>query len=140
MYKIKPDSVLQLELPWPPTVNHYWGQRVAKGRITKFIGDKGVKFRKDVIEGVKPHLDHCEKHYGLGARLSMCVLISPPDRRRRDIDNLSKALLDALEHAGAYPDDEQIDSLMLIRNKDAIVKDGKIVVILGTCDGLAEIV
>ena len=32
----------------------------------------------------------------------------PPDNRRRDLDNAQKALLDALQHGGAYRDDSQI--------------------------------
>jgi hypothetical protein len=28
--------------------------------------------------------------------------LAPPDRRRRDIDNVQKPLLDALQHGGAY--------------------------------------
>jgi crossover junction endodeoxyribonuclease RusA len=37
------------------------------------------------------------------------------DRRRRDLDNVQKALLDALEHGGVYRDDAQIDLLVVER-------------------------
>ena len=37
----------------------------------------------------------------------------PPDNRRRDIDNVQKALLDALQHGGAYADDSQIVRLSI---------------------------
>jgi crossover junction endodeoxyribonuclease RusA len=43
----------------------------------------------------------------------------PPDRRRRDLDNLAKPTLDALEHAGVYEDDSQID-LLIIRRRDVV--------------------
>lgn len=137
MYKIKPDSVLHLDLPWPPTINHYWGERVVKGRITRYIGPKGLVFRAKTVDATREHLKHAQQHFGKGTRLAVCIHIYPPDRRRRDIDNLAKATLDALENAGIYPDDEQIDSLTLIRDKDAIVKGGAITVIIGTCDGVA---
>jgi len=39
----------------------------------------------------------------------------PPDRRRRDLDNLLKSVLDALEHAGVYADDSQVDLLVVRR-------------------------
>ena len=55
----------------------------------------------------------------------LCVQIElfPPDRRRRDCDNALKALLDALQHAGAYHDDSQIVWLLVV--KDEVVKGGR---------------
>jgi crossover junction endodeoxyribonuclease RusA len=38
-----------------------------------------------------------------------------PDRRRRDLDNLLKAVQDALAHAGVYDDDSQIVDLRIRR-------------------------
>lgn len=49
------------------------------------------------------------------SRLAMTIHLTPPDKRRRDIDNSAKAVLDALMHAGVYRDDSQIDDLHLIR-------------------------
>ena len=40
---------------------------------------------------------------------------APPDKRRRDLDNILKALLDSLVHAGVLIDDEIIDELHIIR-------------------------
>ena len=48
-------------------------------------------------------------------RLSMHVSLFPPDRRKRDVDNVLKSLLDACEHAGCYESDSQIDELHIIR-------------------------
>ena len=36
-----------------------------------------------------------------------------PDNRRRDLDNLLKATLDGLAHAGVYEDDSQIVDLRI---------------------------
>ncbi len=44
----------------------------------------------------------------LVGRLAVEVEVFPPDNRRRDVDNVIKALLDALQHGGAYLDDSQI--------------------------------
>ena len=37
----------------------------------------------------------------IGGRLAVQVEVFPPDNRRRDIDNVFKALLDAMQHGGA---------------------------------------
>lgn len=47
------------------------------------------------------------------ARLRVVLILNPPDRRRRDVDNYSKGLLDAFTHAGIWADDEQIDELLI---------------------------
>lgn len=99
--------VLILELPWPPSINHYW-------RHTKnghYISKEGQAYRELV-------LFRCLKHRQLftkSDRLSIYIDASPPDKRKRDLDNVLKSLLDALQHGGLYPDDSQIDRLSIER-------------------------
>ena len=100
------DVVIKLQLPYPPTVNHYWG--VAGKR--RFVGTKGREFRQAVLEAS----EGVQKAEG---RLCMRIELYPPDRRIRDIDNITKALLDACMHAGCYEDDSQIDELHIIRRE-----------------------
>lgn len=45
----------------------------------------------------------------------MTLLVCVPDKRKRDLDNVAKATLDALQHAGLYDDDSQIDELRIVR-------------------------
>jgi crossover junction endodeoxyribonuclease RusA len=53
------------------------------------------------------------------------IIIYPPDKRKRDMDNIKKALFDALQHAGLYYDDYQIcDDHTIRMNK--VVKGGLI--------------
>ena len=53
------------------------------------------------------------------------IIIYPPDKRKRDMDNIKKALFDALQNAGLYKDDCQIiDDHTIKVNK--IVKGGLI--------------
>lgn len=44
------------------------------------------------------------------------ILAHPPDRRRRDLDNLTKAILDSLVHAKVIVDDGLIDRLVIERS------------------------
>lgn len=54
----------------------------------------------------------------LTGRLDVAILLHPPDKRRRDIDNFGgKALLDALCYGGVYLDDSQIDILYIERGE-----------------------
>ncbi len=59
-------------------------------------------------------------------RVSVSITVHPPDRRRRDLDNLLKGPLDALEHAGVYLDDGQIDRLEIERGD--VMRGGRVVV------------
>ena len=58
--------------------------------------------------------------------LDVDVKVYPPDKRRRDVDNVQKALLDAMEHGGAYGDDSQIVRLAI--EKGTPVSGGKTLV------------
>ena len=53
--------------------------------------------------------------HALEGRLAVHIALFPPDRRKRDVDNILKALLDACEHAGCYESDSQIDELHIVR-------------------------
>lgn len=48
----------------------------------------------------------------------------PPDKRRRDIDNYSKAVFDALTHGGFWKDDSQV--VRQIIEKHNPVRGGKV--------------
>lgn len=68
--------------------------------------------------------------HALEGRLAVHVALYPPDRRKRDIDNVLKSLLDACEHAGCYENDSQIDELHIIRRD--VIKDGACTIVILT--------
>jgi len=108
----EPTSVY-LELPWPPTLNTYWRHVVVGGRARVVISSKGRAYRQSVIDAVVRQTQPDRR--SVAGRLAVDILASPPDKRRRDLDNLPKAVLDALEHAGVYADDADIDELRIRR-------------------------
>ncbi|HET8792089.1 MAG TPA: RusA family crossover junction endodeoxyribonuclease [Modicisalibacter sp.] len=113
-----------ITLPFPPSTNTVW--RNLKGRT--LLSRKGREYRKAVIALVAEQ----KAVAGLAGRLSVTVMLHPPDRRKRDIDNYGgKALLDAITHAGVWIDDEQIDRLEMIRGE--IRKPGMAVVTITEC-------
>jgi crossover junction endodeoxyribonuclease RusA len=90
---------MEVELPFPPSVNHLW-RRVGYRTL---ISREGRRFRRRVVAILE-----AMRVRPLAGKLAIQVEVHPPDRRRRDLDNVLKALLDALEHGGAYTDDAQI--------------------------------
>ena len=100
--------MIEVELPFPPSVNHYY-RRVGPRTL---ISREGRRFRERV----------CAILAGLGVEslkgpLRLEIEVYPPDRRRRDIDNLQKGLIDALEHGGLYDNDYQIADLRIKRRE-----------------------
>ncbi len=100
-------EIITFKLPYPPSVNHYWGHRGARW----FIKKAGLEFRKAVAEAVKgiPKISSF-----IGVR----VFVKHPDKRKRDVCNLEKALMDALQHAGLIDDDYQVDDFRIFRVRD----------------------
>ena len=104
-------------LPWPPSVNSCW--RTVNGRT--MVSKKGRIYKQAATRAVL--VAGANKH--LPGRLRVKLTAYPPDRRRRDIDNLTKLALDSMQVAGVYLDDSQIDELTIIR---ADVEKGGVIV------------
>lgn len=104
----------ELYLPFPPTNNNYY---VKTGRGV-YISHKGRKFRDEVADAIQEQMPGVN----LDSRLLIETVYFPPDRRRRDIANYSKALHDAITEAGLWADDELIDQNFEYRGE--IIKGG----------------
>jgi crossover junction endodeoxyribonuclease RusA len=115
---------IRLELPYPPSVNTYW--RSVAGRV--LISKAGRMYRAELDASVFRQLQ-ADDVRPLAGRLDVSVIVHPPDKRRRDLDNVLKALLDALQHAGIYQDDSQIDKLTVERAE--MLKGGNVIVCVG---------
>ena len=111
---------MEIVIPYPPSVNTYW--RAVKGRV--IMSKKGREYRDAVYCAVTSAFesDDVDDPRPLLGRLKVKIIATMPDKRRRDIDNINKAALDALGYAGIYGDDEQIDDLHVIRGE--VMKPG----------------
>lgn len=103
---------IKIFLPWPPSVNQYW-RHPSKGPLAgrHLISEQGRAYRAKVTA----HVCDEQQAHKLADRLAVSILCYPPDRRRRDLDNILKAALDALVFAGVMLDDSQIDRLAIER-------------------------
>lgn len=103
-----------LTLPYPPSVNSYWGFKGSH----RYLTEKAKLFKREVSIAYKN-----SKHKGFGKdRLKVHIVLHAPDRRIRDLDNSIKSLFDAICQAGVFEDDSQIDEISVKRG--GITKGG----------------
>ena len=93
---------MKLTLPFPPSVNTYW-RNTRKGVL---ISASGRCFRSNALAAVMEQLKR--RPQPITVNVQVTVLLFPPDKRQRDLDNYLKALFDSLTHAGIWGDDKQI--------------------------------
>lgn len=96
---------VELTLPYPVgiSVNHCW----KRGRWGTYLDPRVKAYRNQVIS-------ICEHAFKFGKmRLSVHMQCYFPDKRRRDLDNILKVVLDSLARAGLFDDDSQIIDLRI---------------------------
>ena len=96
--------MIQFTLPFPPSVNTYW--RMFRNRM--IISAKGREYRKAVEQILADELI-IVRHKPLRVEIE----VFRPDRRKRDLDNLLKAPLDAMTYCKVWDDDSQIHELSI---------------------------
>lgn len=101
---------VDITLPWPPSLNRYY--RAVKDRV--LIDRAGRAYQRLVAK--EAMLQRARNRFGV-ERLRVEIVAHPPDRRRRDLDNMLKAMLDALQSARVFDDDELIDDLRIRRGE-----------------------
>ena len=118
---------ISFELPWPPSVNHYWRNVIVGSHARSLISAAGRAYKRNVGQAVlEQTVAQKVKHKTFVGRVSVALTLYPPVRRSRDIDNSTKAVLDALTDAKVWRDDSQVDELHIRRAE--VVRGGKAVV------------
>ncbi len=120
--------IYEITLPYPPTVNHYYKFAVlkghnkhSKGAVKVVIGAEGTKYREMVARAIAD----CGLPKIQGA-IALRMYVYTPDKCRRDIDNVCKALYDACTEAGLWKDDSYIVFSQNFKYADP-EKQGKVV-------------
>ena len=99
-----------IEMPFPPTDNHY-RQPVKMGKFIRLILSSKAR---EYSENTPPII--WEKGRAiLKGRIKLTLYHTMPCNRKRDLDNFLKGVQDAITKAKVYEDDSQIDILTVVR-------------------------
>lgn len=115
--------MIELTLPWPPSVNSY--KKVGRlittknGKLyqTRINTQETKEFYYYVWLKIRSLKATTRMEMPLQSKISIEVNAYPPDDKKRDLDNLGKALFDSLVKGGLLQDDYQIDRLLITRCK-----------------------
>lgn len=134
-----PPEVVELVLPWPPSLNHLYTHTYSEkhNRVFKFPTREATRYMENVTAIVLSE----GKNAGLKGDLLFEATFYPPNARRVDLDNHLKAILDALKNRdegkagvgvrlGVYADDSQVRKMVL--EMGPIVRDGKVKIRVST--------
>lgn len=88
--------MVEIILPRPPSINRLW--RIGRGRMFRSAEYMAWLDRCEVIikEAEIP---------AIKGKYKIMIRVARPDKRRRDIDNLAKAVQDFLQKSGVIEDD-----------------------------------
>ncbi len=93
----------------PPSVNLLYGYRAIKGHAMKYKTKRGKDYIKSLREKFKKVYP---THEPFSNNCSMIIRVYFGDKRKHDVDNVCKAILDSFNGL-VYEDDNQIQKLTL---------------------------
>lgn len=109
---------LEVVLPYPPSVNHYW-RHTRNGR--HYISEAGRKFKTEALRIL-------QQFNPFTGSVAICLDVYYPDNRNRDPDNINKGLFDSLVASGLIQDDNN-KVIKDFRSKNCGIKKGGMVVV-----------
>lgn len=102
------ERVIEVRLPWPPSVNHYWA---ARGNA-RYISPQARAWQREAMAMIRQQVGRPRP---FTVPVAIVLAAHPPDNRRRDLDNLLKATLDLLVAANILDDDHLVWELHVLR-------------------------
>lgn len=106
-------TVQRLWLPFPPTVNNLFSQAQMRSKktgkmVTRRFPSKSYKaWQKQALVLIK-----VARLAPYAGPVAIRITLTPPSSARRDVDNYSKAILDALVEMRVLADDSQVQKLL----------------------------
>lgn len=123
---------IELRLPYPPSVNHYYKKRAVRKKepphrlsVVTYISKDGKDYRYTVAEHVWEQIGTPPK---LRERLAVKVFLYPGPGRVQDVDNGLKSLFDSLEYSQVFINDSQIDQLLVVRKRRVAVARVEVII------------
>jgi Holliday junction resolvase RusA-like endonuclease len=110
--------VIDLLLPYPPSVNSTW--RAVNGRVIL-----SKRYRDWILEAGQAVQAQLPKQEPVRA-YRLWIDATPPDRRARDLDNLIKPTNDLLKRAGVIEDDHHCMAIIAMWAVEPPVKPGQL--------------
>ena len=95
-----------LTLPYPPSLNQLY-KITCKPFPKKYLSAKGKEYKLKIKEYIAAN----DLVLKANIPLKVSITITPPDNRKRDIDNLFKILFDSLTDSQFWEDDSYVREL-----------------------------
>lgn len=92
--------MIELQLPFPPSVNQAYRNVAGRGRVKSRAYINWIKDADIALYGQN-------KNERIGGPFVCEIIAKEPDRRRRDVDNIIKVVLDYIVAAGLVDDDSR---------------------------------
>ena len=104
---------VNVTLPWPVSAN----RRLIPARGRWVLDSKYRAWKETAAFELLAQLQAApHEQLPVGPRAFVGIWVHEPDKRRRDLDNLAKPVLDALQAAGILRNDSDVDELMIARD------------------------
>lgn len=115
---------VSLELPIPPSVNHYYGHcyNMQQKKVVVYIKPEGKLYRQKVYFLTSNKVPKINNPLYTAKAVYVIIKFNPASPLR-DIDNPFKCLFDAITHNHLWHDDRQVKKMYVEMSEKTSVKD-----------------